>query len=167
MAKAYRYDLLAKLSNIPFRWLGARGLGAEHRHVLTVRGRVSGRRHSTPVEVMTRDGQRYLVAGYGVTNWVPNARVAGVVELDRGGHRQGFGSRELDPDEAAPVLRQYVEAVPVIRDYFNPSPSDPTAAFETEVLRHPVFELITARPEWTPARSVSPTRTRGRVHPCG
>ena len=143
--RQYRYGRLARLVNIPFLLLGARGLGNEYRHVLTVRGRRSGKPHSLPVDVMAREGRRYLVAGYGVTSWVANARAAGEVELQRGRRRERAHVRELLPDEAGPILRQYVEQVPVVRGYFSASRSDPAEAFVSEAEIHPVFELVEAQ----------------------
>ena len=45
--------------------------------VLAVRGRTSGEMRTTPVNLLTVDGERYLVAPRGVTQWVRNIRVAG------------------------------------------------------------------------------------------
>ena len=146
MAKAYRYGLGARLLNLPFAWLGSRGMGAGFRHVLTVRGRTSGTPHSTPVDVMTHDGRRYLVAAYGVTNWVQNARAAAEVDLRRGDRREHLGVRELTAVEAAPILRQYLTEVPIIRSYFDRYASDPVEAFTAEAARHPVFELVEHAP---------------------
>ena len=44
---------------------------------LRVRGRTTGEWRSTPVNLLTHDGIRYLVAPRGVTQWVRNLRVAG------------------------------------------------------------------------------------------
>ena len=64
--------------NSLFRVLTRPGLGASYRHILTVPGRKSGRLYSTPVDIIERDEQRWLVAGHGPTNWVqtyaPRAR---------------------------------------------------------------------------------------------
>ncbi|HEU0049962.1 MAG TPA: hypothetical protein VFQ43_20405, partial [Nitrososphaera sp.] len=46
------------------------GLGLPHNYLLQVRGRKSGRVYSTPVDVLSRDGKRYLVAPRGYTHWV-------------------------------------------------------------------------------------------------
>jgi hypothetical protein len=43
------------------------GLGLPHNYLLQVRGRKSGRLRSTPVDVLDRDGRRFLVAGRGYT----------------------------------------------------------------------------------------------------
>ena len=57
-----------------YRLLTRLGLGASYRHLLTVRGRRSGRTYTTPVDVMDVGGRRWLVAAYGPGNWVKNAR---------------------------------------------------------------------------------------------
>jgi hypothetical protein len=49
--------------NWVFRTMTRLGLGASYRHILTVRGRKTGRQYSTPVDVMQVGGQRWLVAG--------------------------------------------------------------------------------------------------------
>lgn len=46
--------------------------------MLRVRGRKTGEVRETPVNLLTLDGARYLVAPRGVTQWVRNLRVAGV-----------------------------------------------------------------------------------------
>ena len=45
--------------------------------VLGVRGRASGELRTTPVNPLTLDGRRYLVAARGHTQWVRNLRAAG------------------------------------------------------------------------------------------
>lgn len=49
--------------------------GAET-HPTQVRGRISGQIRETPVNLLTFDGHRYLVAPRGVTQWVRNLRSA-------------------------------------------------------------------------------------------
>ena len=48
VAKTYRRHLGTRLINWWFRTLTNLGLGASYRHILTVRGRKTGRPHSTP-----------------------------------------------------------------------------------------------------------------------
>jgi hypothetical protein len=48
---------------------------------LRVRGRTSGEWRSTPVNLLTFEGERFLVAPRGETQWVRNLRVAGTGEL--------------------------------------------------------------------------------------
>src|ERR1700675_4066522 len=61
---------------------------------LAVRGRTSGEWRTTPVNLLTVDGKRYLVAPRGVTQWVRNLRVAGSGELRIGSHAEEFHATE-------------------------------------------------------------------------
>jgi deazaflavin-dependent oxidoreductase (nitroreductase family) len=76
--------------------------------VLWVRGRTSGEWRSTPVNLMTIDGQRYLVAPRGVTQWVRNVRAAGEGELRVGRRTEAFTADELADADKAPILREYL-----------------------------------------------------------
>ena len=83
---AYRLTIPRRVLNRMVRLWIRLGLPPCKYHILTVKGRRSGKPHSTPVSVVVVDGQRCLVAPYGPRNWVKNARVAGQVTLSRGGH---------------------------------------------------------------------------------
>lgn len=144
MTREYRVTWMTRLINRPFAWLARRGLGADFRYVLTVRGRRTGRRYSTPVDAIEHDGRRWLVAAYGVTGWVRNARMAGEVELRRGKQSERMRLREVPAQEAAQVLRRYLELVPVTRPYFSVGPDAPDSALAVEARAHPVFELAAA-----------------------
>ena len=75
---------------------------------LRVRGRQSGEWRSTPVNLLELDGERYLVAPRGTTQWVRNIRVAGGGELRVGRRSEPFVVTELADDEKLPVLREYL-----------------------------------------------------------
>src|SRR5438270_14028813 len=75
---------------------------------LRVRGRKSGEWRTTPVNLLTYEGNRYLVAPRGETQWVRNLRVAGTGELRLGRGTEGFRGRELTEEEKVPVLRAYL-----------------------------------------------------------
>jgi deazaflavin-dependent oxidoreductase (nitroreductase family) len=119
MAKSYRVGPGTRAVNRVFLTMTRLGMGKGYRYILTVNGRKSGRPYSTPVDVMSAGGERWLVAAYGVSNWVRNARVAGEVGLSRGGRSQKLRVVELGPEESVPVLRQYLREVPVTRAYFD------------------------------------------------
>lgn len=76
--------------------------------VLEVRGRTSGLPRRTPVNLLTLDGARYLVAPRGETQWVRNLRVSGSGRLLIGRRAQAFTATELDAEEKLPVLRAYL-----------------------------------------------------------
>jgi deazaflavin-dependent oxidoreductase (nitroreductase family) len=76
---------------------------------LRVRGRTSGDWRTTPVNLLTLDGQQFLVAPRGVTQWVRNLRVAGTGELRVGKHTQAFRASELVDADKIPILRAYLK----------------------------------------------------------
>jgi deazaflavin-dependent oxidoreductase (nitroreductase family) len=76
---------------------------------LRVRGRTTGEWRATPVNLLTVDGQRYLVAPRGVTQWVRNLRVAGTGELRVGRSVEAFTATEMLDADKAPILRAYLK----------------------------------------------------------
>lgn len=84
------------------------GLGVRGARLLAVPGRHSGELRTTPVNVLSLDGERYLVAPRGVTDWVRNARAAGSGELRVGRHRERVVLVELPDSAKPPVLRAYL-----------------------------------------------------------
>jgi deazaflavin-dependent oxidoreductase (nitroreductase family) len=76
---------------------------------LRVRGRQSGQWRATPVNLLTLDGQQYLVAPRGTTQWVRNLRAAGEGELRVGRRVQRFRPTELADADKTDVLRAYVK----------------------------------------------------------
>lgn len=75
---------------------------------LYVLGRSSGVVRQTPVNLLTYEGQRYLVAPRGITQWVRNIRVAGEGELRLGRHTERFVPVELADDQKPAILRAYL-----------------------------------------------------------
>jgi deazaflavin-dependent oxidoreductase (nitroreductase family) len=124
-----------------YRLLTRLGLGASYRHLLSVRGRRSGRVHTTPVDVMELDGRRWLVAAYGPGNWVANARAAGEVTLSRGRRSRTYEVAEAEPSEAVAVLRRYLTQVRVARPYFDATPESSDDELLAELPGHPVLAL--------------------------
>jgi deazaflavin-dependent oxidoreductase (nitroreductase family) len=142
MAKTYRLTPLRRVANVLMRLLLRLGLAPRTTVLLTIPGRRSGTPRSTPVTLVEEDGQRWLVAPYGPVEWVHNARAAGQVELSRGRRTESVRVKELAPEAAAPVLKLYVERVPITRPYFDAAPDAPLAAFAAEASRHPVFQIV-------------------------
>jgi deazaflavin-dependent oxidoreductase (nitroreductase family) len=75
---------------------------------LAVKGRKSGKTQRVPVNLLTLDGERYLVAPRGHTQWVKNLRAAGTAELRVGRRRETFTASELADEEKPPVIREYL-----------------------------------------------------------
>ena len=85
------------------------GISVYGSRVLAVRGRKSGEWRTTPVNPLTLDGERYLVAPRGNTQWVRNMRVAGGGELRVGRRAEKFTATELPVEERPRVLRAYLK----------------------------------------------------------
>lgn len=86
------------------------GISIAGSRLLAVRGRKSGEWRTTMVNVMTAaDGERYLVAPRGHTQWVRNLRVAGTGELRLGRKIETFGAAEVADADKIPLLRHYLE----------------------------------------------------------
>ena len=115
------------------------GVGPKPNHLLTTRGRKTGRLHTTPVSLVIDDGQRWLVAPYGTVGWVKNVRANGEATLRRGRRTVRVQADELDADVAAPVLRRYLQREKIVRPYFDVEPDAELMAFAAEASRHPVF----------------------------
>ncbi|MGW0004466.1 nitroreductase/quinone reductase family protein [Nocardia grenadensis] len=86
------------------------GISVAGSRLLAVRGRKSGEWRTTMVNLMTAaDGQRYLVAPRGHTQWVRNLRVAGTGELRLGRRTEVFTAVEIADADKVPLLRLYLE----------------------------------------------------------
>jgi deazaflavin-dependent oxidoreductase (nitroreductase family) len=84
------------------------GISVYGSRVLAVRGRKSGEWRTTPVNMLTVAGQRYLVAPRGQAQWVRNLRVAGDGELRVGRRAERFTATEVADADKPPVLREYL-----------------------------------------------------------
>ena len=84
------------------------GISIMGSRVLAVKGRTSGQWRTTPVNPITVDGTRYLVAPRGQAQWVRNIRVAGGGELRLGRKAEPFTVTELADADKPPVIRAYL-----------------------------------------------------------
>jgi deazaflavin-dependent oxidoreductase (nitroreductase family) len=112
---------------------------------LRVRGRTSGEWRTTPVNLLTLDGQQYLVAPRGLTQWVRNLRVAGTGELRVGRRTEAFHATEVPDAEKEPILRAYLKRWKAeVGVFFDGVSADSP---EAELVRiapdHPVFRVET------------------------
>jgi deazaflavin-dependent oxidoreductase (nitroreductase family) len=85
------------------------GVSVAGSRILEVRGRKTGQPRRTPVNPLTLDGTRYLVAPRGHTQWVRNLRAQGEGRLLLGRRAEPFAATELPDDEKPPILRAYLE----------------------------------------------------------
>ncbi len=154
MAKTLHLTIADRIGDALFIALLRVGIKIGTMSLLTVRGRRSGQPHTVPVLLVEQDGQRWLVAPYGVVQWVRNLRAAGTATLTRGRRSETISVTELPAQEAAPILKQYLLKATAARHYFDATKDSPTEAFEREAARHPVFQIT---------RAEQPTRQEHRM----
>ena len=119
------------------------GISIMGSRVLEVKGRKSGQWRATPINLLTFEGDRYLVAPRGHTQWVRNMRVSGGGRLKLGRKTEDFKATELAPDAAVPVLRAYLKKWKwEVGAFFDGTGPDSTDAELLAIAPdHPVFKL--------------------------
>jgi deazaflavin-dependent oxidoreductase (nitroreductase family) len=129
--------LIASLARLGVSFAGSR--------VLEVRGRKSGEPRRVPVNPLSYEGRRYLIAPRGHTQWVRNLRSAGEGDLLLGSRREHFNARELDDVEKEPILRAYLQRWKwEVGQFFDGvGPQSPPEEFTRIASDHPVFCIST------------------------
>jgi deazaflavin-dependent oxidoreductase (nitroreductase family) len=122
--------------------LGISVLGSR---VLYVRGRKSGEWRSTPVNLLTYEGSRYLVSPRGHTQWVRNMRVAGGGELRVGRRVERFTATELPDAQKPALLRAYLKRWKFeVGMFFDGIGADASDEKLLEIVPgYPVFQITT------------------------
>jgi deazaflavin-dependent oxidoreductase (nitroreductase family) len=119
------------------------GISVWGSRVLEVRGRKSGEPRRTPVNLLTFDGHRYLVAPRGHTQWVRNLRVAGEGELLLGRRRERFVGAEIPDSEKEQILRAYLKRWKwEVGQFFGGVSADsPSEELRRIAPDHPIFRV--------------------------
>jgi deazaflavin-dependent oxidoreductase (nitroreductase family) len=139
------------------QWLGFAltwlGLSPGYVVTLEVPGRRSGVIRRTNLVLLNHDGEQYLVALAGESQWVRNVRAAGGrVVLGRRRQRRAATLVEVPAKDRAPVIRAYLlragrrpGSAPVAheaRDYFGVSSDLALAEIGSVADRYPVFRVV-------------------------
>ncbi len=137
------------------------GISVWGSRVLRVRGRKSGEWRSTPVNLLTHEHNRYLVAPRGQAHWVRNIRVTGEGELMLGNRIERFRAHEIPDEQKIPILRAYLKRWKAeVGIFFSGVSADsPEEDVKRIAPNHPVFEIDSTSPprgEGGPARSAQP-----------
>jgi deazaflavin-dependent oxidoreductase (nitroreductase family) len=119
------------------------GISVAGSRVLEVKGRKSGKPYRTPVNLLTLDGERYLVSPRGNTQWSRNLRARGSGRLLLGRRSEPFTATELADDDKPPVLREYLRRWGwEVGAFFDGVGADST---DEEIRRitpeHPIFKI--------------------------
>jgi deazaflavin-dependent oxidoreductase (nitroreductase family) len=106
--------------------------------LLSVPGRVTGQWRSVPVAVLERDGEEYLLAAYGDTEWSRNLRASGAGRLTRRGRVEHFTAVEVPAGQLPSLVEDYLAQfgkLPTVGQTFEelPEPAD-----------HPAFRITLA-----------------------
>ena len=111
--------------------------------VLRVRGRKSGEWRESPVNLLTFEGQRYLLAPRGNTQWVRNIRVSQEGELKLGSRVEKIRVEEIPDDRKVPILRAYLKRwkFEVGMFFQGVSAESPEADVRRIAPDHPVFKI--------------------------
>ena len=119
------------------------GVSVAGSRVLEVRGRKSGEWRRTPVNLLDFEGERYLVAPRGATQWVRNIRVSGNGRLVLGRGAEEFEAAELTDDEKPELLRAYLKKWKweVGAFFGGVGPDAPEEELRRIASDHPVFRI--------------------------
>jgi hypothetical protein len=172
------------------QWLGfaLTWLGLSPRYVVTleVPGRSSGAIRRTNLVLLEHDGEQYLVALAGESQWVRNVRAAagrvvlGRVVLGRARRRRAATLVDVPVKDRAPVIRAYMlrggrhpgstQVAREARDYFGIGAESTLAEVGSVADRYPVFRVASGatcaqRPvSWFSGRASSVGRPLSRSH---
>jgi deazaflavin-dependent oxidoreductase (nitroreductase family) len=122
------------------------GISVAGSRVLEVRGRKSGEWRKTPVNLLIFEGDQYLVAPRGHTQWVRNLRASGRGRLVLGRRHEDFTATELSDDRKPDLLRSYLEKWKweVGAFFGGVGPGSTNEELRGIAPDHPVFRVSTA-----------------------
>ena len=111
--------------------------------ILEGRGRKTGEPRRVPVNVLHLEGERYLVAPRGHTQWVRNLRAAGEAQLLLGRGRERIRTMEVADADKAAILRAYLQRWKweVGQFFGGVGPEDPVEELQRIAPDHPVFRI--------------------------
>jgi deazaflavin-dependent oxidoreductase (nitroreductase family) len=124
------------------------GISVAGSRVLDVPGRKSGKPRRTPVNLLQFDGNRYLVAPRGNTQWVRNLRVAGGGNLLLGRRSEPFRAIEVPDAEKEPILREYLRRWKwEVGQFFDGVAADSSVGELARIAPdHPIFRIESEPP---------------------
>ncbi len=120
------------------------GLSLKGSRVLSVRGRKSCEWRSTPVNPLLLEGERYLVAPRGNTQWVRNIRVTHEGRLKLGRRTETIRVEEVSDAQKVPILRAYLKHwASESKKFFGVENANvPDEELVRIAPEHPVFRIV-------------------------
>jgi len=136
---------LVKAMNGFFGRLASIGLMPKDTVQLQVKGRRSGQTRSVAVTWVEHEGQRYLVAPRGNTEWVRNAKAAGSEAVLKHRKSERVRLEEVPLEQRAPIIKSYLKKTArVTKREFGIEPDAPIEEFQRIAGDHPVFRVVPA-----------------------
>lgn len=136
---------LVKLMNGVLGRLASIGLMPGDTVQLQVKGRRSGQMRSVAVTWVEHEGQRYLVAPRGNTEWARNAKAAGGEAVLKHRKSERVRLEEIPVEQRAPIIKSYLKKTALVtKREFGLEPDAPLEEFEKIAPDHPVFRVVTA-----------------------
>jgi deazaflavin-dependent oxidoreductase (nitroreductase family) len=120
------------------------GISVWGSRVLEVAGRKSGTPRRVPVNLLTLNGEHYLVSPRGEGQWVRNVRAAdGRLDLLLGRRREHWIAKELADEQKPDVLRAYLRRWKAeVGVFFDGVSADSSPEEVARIApKHPVFRL--------------------------
>jgi deazaflavin-dependent oxidoreductase (nitroreductase family) len=136
---------LVKAMNTFVGWLGSMGLVPGGTAQLQVKGRKSGQTRKNAVTWVEHEGQRYLVAPRGNTEWVRNVKADGGQAVLKRGKSEKVRLEEIPVEQRAAIIKPYLKKTAIAtKREFGLDPEAPMEEFERIAPQHPVFRVVPA-----------------------
>ena len=140
--RGWRPTRLGKIVSGAWAWVSGLGLAPGILLALQVKGRSSGRLHTTVLVVARHQGQRYIVSMLGDdSEWVRNVRAAGGKAFIKRGRSHPVTLTEIPPKGRAPILKAWCQVATSGRHHLPVSHDAPVSAFEAIAENYPVFRI--------------------------
>jgi hypothetical protein len=95
------------------------------------------------VNLLSRDGKRFLVAPRGYTQWVRKAQASSTVSLKNGRRYEEVRLRVISDEDKPEILKVYLDSFTrTVQRYFPVPAGSPVETFGPLAARYPVFELV-------------------------
>ena len=122
-------------------WLSGIGIGPKKQVQLTIKGRKSGQPRTVAVNVVEYNGNRYLVAPRGNTEWSRNALAANGEAVVKHGKAENVRLVEVPVAERVPIIQKYVKETAIVRKEFGVEPESPIEEYQRIADKHPTFRI--------------------------
>ena len=147
-AKDYKVPFYVPMLNPLMKSFLHLGVPAGPMTLLTVRGRKTGKPHTTPVGMFKRGDRRFIFDTFGNADWVRNLKAAKEAMVGRGFHRRQVTATPLGREEASAALREIFAPYlasrvksSFLKMGYSLTRDSTTADYDREAKKHAGFEI--------------------------